>query len=387
MNLATVGESIFTRKKRLSDNTFLRILAGLVKFVGTGMDDEYLVRAYGGDPASKVTSLDNPAPCVTTIPHESLVHVKRVRPNAGFMIQYNGKADASVTPFNVPSRTLTTKDRFGKVACVFMDNQFGTGVPSPVTEPCHALTTVPKSKLVVAQFMDNQFGNSKPTSLNQPAGTVTTTPKSNLVSVGFGIRSNGGNPKDRVFSLCNPMNTLTTSPNQQLISASFLMPTNYGNEPTSLDNPAPTITANRKWHYLINPAFGWPARSLEKPCFTLVAKMDKAPPYLMTFEENETTTFTSTPRPEYYADTTICPELRIRGFMADHGIEDIFMRMLEIVELKRIQGFPDCYVLLGTKNNQKKFIGNAVVPVVVSSWACEYYREINNMNSYQLQMF
>lgn len=318
LNLSTLGKSIFNRKKRLSDNTFRRVLAGLVKFVGTGMDEDYLVRAYGGDPASKVTSLNNPAPCVTTIPHESLVHVRRGRPNAGFMIQYNGKADASVTPFNVPSRTLTTKDRFGKVGCMFMDNQFGTGVPSPITEPCHALTTVPKSKLV---------------------------------------------------------------------TAAFLMPTNYGNQPTSLNDPSPTITANRKWHYLINPAFGWPAHAIGKPCFTLVAKMDKAPPYLMTVEENETTTFTATPRPEYYADTTICPEMRIRGFMADHGIEDIFMRMLEIEELKRIQGFPDCYILLGTQNEQKKFIGNAVVPVVVSSWACEYYREINNMNFYQLTMF
>lgn len=385
LNLATVGKSIFNRKKRLSDNTFRRILAGLVKFVGNGVNDEYLVRAYGGDPSSKVTSLDSPAPCITTIPHESLVHVRRA--NHGFMIQYNGKADSSVTSLDAPCRTLTTKDRFGSVLFAFMDNQFGTGVPSSINEPCHALTTVPKSKLIMAQFMDNQFGKSKPTSLGAPSGALTTNPKCNLVSVGFGIRSNGGHPKDRVFSLCNPMNTLTTSPNQQLVSAAFLMPTNFNNDPTSLDDPSPVITANRKWHYLVNPAFGWPAHSIKKPCFTLVAKMDKAPPYLMTVEENENTTFTATPRPEYYADTTICPELRILAFMKDYGIEDIFMRMLEIEELKRIQGFPECYILLGTKNNQKKFIGNAVVPQVVSAWACAYYMEINEAKTIQLQMF
>lgn len=242
-------------------------------------------------------------------------------------------------------------------------------------------------KVIMAQFMDNQFGKSKPTSLGAPSGALTTNPKCNLVSVGFGIRSNGGHPKDRVFSLCNPMNTLTTSPNQQLVSAAFLMPTNFNNDPTSLDDPSPVITANRKWHYLVNPAFGWPAHSIKKPCFTLVAKMDKAPPYLMTVEENENTTFTATPRPEYYADTTICPELRILAFMKDYGIEDIFMRMLEIEELKRIQGFPECYILLGTKNNQKKFIGNAVVPQVVSAWACAYYMEINEAKTIQLQMF
>lgn len=349
LDLNSVGKSIFNRKKRLSDNTFRRILAGLVKFVGTGLDDEYLVRHYGGDPKSKSTSLDSPAPCVTTIPHESLVQVNR-RPDSGFMIQYNGKPEQSVTPFSVPSRTLTTKDRFGVMACRFMDNQFGTGVPSSTDEPCHTLTAIPKNRLVTAAFMDSQFGKSKPASLGQPSGALTTNPKYNLVTA-------------------------------------FLMATNFGNQPTSLDAPAPTITANRKWHYLVNPAFGWPSSSIGKPCFTLVAKMDKAPPYLLSVEETPTTTFTATPRPEYYADNTLCPELRIRAFMADHGIEDIFMRMLEIAELKRIQGFPECYILLGTKNNQKKFIGNAVVPQVVSAWACEYFREINGMNHYQLTMF
>lgn len=356
LELDVVGESIFNRKKRLSDNTFRRVLAGLLKFVGTGESDEYLVRAYGGDPQSKVTSLENPAPTVTTIPHESLVHVKRGR---GFMIQYNGRPDKSVRPINEPCGTVTTKDRFGMMSCVFMDNQFGTGVPSSIDEPCHALTTVPKSKLVMATF---------------------------------GVRSNGGQPKDRIFSLCQPMNTLTTSPNQQLVSAAFLMPTNYGNEPTSLDAPAPTITANRKWHYLVNPQFGWPLVSIEKPCFTLIAKMDKRPPYLLSAERSANVSTTGPARIEYYRDDTICPELRIRAFMEDYGIEDIFMRMLEIIELKRIQGFPESYILLGPKDQQKKFIGNAVVPQVVAAWAEAYYIELYKMKgqtptSQQLQLF
>ena len=36
------------------------------------------------------------------------------------------------------------------------------------------------------------------------------------------------------------------------------------------------------------------------------------------------------------------------------------MRMLRIPELKRIMGFPENYVLVGTQADQKKFIGNAV---------------------------
>ena len=41
--------------------------------------------------------------------------------------------------------------------------------------------------------------------------------------------------------------------------------------------------------------------------------------------------------------------------MAKNGIIDIKMRMLDIDELLRIQGFPNGYVLKGTKTNQKKF--------------------------------
>ena len=41
---------------------------------------------------------------------------------------------------------------------------------------------------------------------------------------------------------------------------------------------------------------------------------------------------------------------------------------LNIPELKRIQGFGDDYILLGTKTQQKKFIGNAVHRLVPKAW-------------------
>lgn len=42
-------------------------------------------------------------------------------------------------------------------------------------------------------------------------------------------------------------------------------------------------------------------------------------------------------------------------------------RMLIIDELLRIQGFPDGYQLEGTQTERKKFIGNAVVPLVAKA--------------------
>ena len=46
------------------------------------------------------------------------------------------------------------------------------------------------------------------------------------------------------------------------------------------------------------------------------------------------------------------------------------MRMLKIVELKKIMGFPADYTLIGTQAEQKKFIGNAV-EVNMSRVLCE----------------
>lgn len=59
----------------------------------------------------------------------------------------------------------------------------------------------------------------------------------------------------------------------------------------------------------------------------------------------------------------------LKKLMAELGIVDIKMRMLKISELKKIQGFRADYILKGTKTDQKKFIGNSVVPVVMKKWS------------------
>ena len=46
--------------------------------------------------------------------------------------------------------------------------------------------------------------------------------------------------------------------------------------------------------------------------------------------------------------------------MLVYGLAGIKMRMLRIDELKKIMGFPENYILVGTQADQKKFIGNAV---------------------------
>ena len=102
--------------------------------------------------------------------------------------------------------------------------------------------------------------------------------------------------------------------------------------------------------------------SVEKPCFTLIAKMDKKPPYLIATECGQLAI-------EIY-ETDSGPMRKIKEFMALYGIVDIKMRMLKIIELKRIMGFPENYTLIGTQADQKKFIGNAV-EVNIARVLCE----------------
>lgn len=143
---------------------------------------------------------------------------------------------------------------------------------------------------------------------------------------------------------------------------------NQGGKLSSLDNPCPAVMTNPKQNviackwYLMNPQFSNAGGSVEKPCFTLIAKMDKKPPYLIATECGQLAI-------EIY-ETDSGPMRKIKEFMALYGIVDIKMRMLKIIELKRIMGFPENYTLIGTQADQKKFIGNAV-EVNIARVLCE----------------
>lgn len=101
-----------------------------------------------------------------------------------------------------------------------------------------------------------------------------------------------------------------------------------------------------------DPHFQSAGASVDKPCFTLIAKMDKRPPYLVATESGQMAIKV------YETDSPMTR--KIKEFMALYEIVDIKMRMLKIPELKKIMGFPENYVLVGMQADQKKFIGNAV---------------------------
>ena len=167
----------------------------------------------------------------------------------------------------------------------------------------------------------------------------------------------------QISSIEKPNPAVLTNPKQKLVTVKpWIMDTNFSNVGHSINEPSSVITANRKWHYLMNPQFASQGGSVDAPCFTLIARMDKMPPYLVTTETGEVAI-------EIY-ETDSLMTVKIKEFMAMYNIIDITMRMLKIEELKLIMGFPEDYELIGTQADQKKFIGNAVEVTIARKW-CE----------------
>ncbi len=233
--------------------------------------------------------------------------------------------------------------------------------------------------------------HQKVNSINKPLGTILSNNTHALVKSVFIKKYFSGRPEGKVISVDGPAGTVTTSGGQAVVTSSHLS-TYYGNFGLhSIENPSPTITTKdrvtkidvnfldeqygkgsartiekpigalttipkfnlvKAKQYIYNPGWGGTHGNIENPCCTVVARQDKAPLYLVSTELGQITI------PVYKSDSETM--IKIKEFMVTHGIVDIKMRMLNIPELKQIQGFPKNYKLVGNKTQQKKFIGNAV---------------------------
>jgi DNA (cytosine-5)-methyltransferase 1 len=192
-----------------------------------------------------------------------------------------------------PIGSLTTQNSHAVVSSIHLNTYYGNGGVHSIENPSPTLTTKDRVSVINSHFLDQQYGNSVPASVETPSGSLTTVPKLALVHV-------------------------------------------------------------QQW--LLNPQFSCKGSSIENPCFTLIARMDKKPPYIVSTATGEGQIII------YENDSPIM--VKIKEFMAENGIIDIKMRMLLVEEMLKIQGFPEGYYLGGTQTDQKKFISNSVVPLV-----------------------
>ena len=331
LDLTDEGTSIFTKKKPLCEKTLERIYAGLVKFVAGGKKqyEDWILK------------------------YNSMNRSGHYRPS----------------PTDEPCPVVATQNRLGYVKVNFLSKQF-SGDPGSknqsVEKPAGTITCVDHHAFVTAYF-----GNGYNSSIEKPGPTVTTKERHALV--------NAVTIKDHNIDLDAPMPDDIPLEKVQLLSQQFIA-NEYsgGGQIGEIDTVSPAILCTPKQklvtaeQFLMNPQYQSEGRDLEKPCFTLIARMDKMPPYLISTEQGELGIV-------LYDDDTPMTR-KIKEFMAAYGIIDVKMRMLNIRELKRIMGFPEDYTLIGSQADQKKFIGNAV-EVNMSRVLCEALAE--RLSDYQ----
>lgn len=251
-------------------------------------------------------------------------------------------------------------------------NQSGHHNAPSIDEPCPTVAVQNRLGLVKCSFLSKQFSgdpSGKNISIEQPAGSITTKDHHAFVTA---YNGNGFNS-----SIDEPAPTVMTKDKIALVTSQFIA-NEYsgGGQLSDINRPSPSILTTPKQkivsaQYLMNPySFKSNGGSIDKPCFTLIARMDKMPPYLVSTEQGVGIAI--------YEDDTPMTR-KVKEFMAMYGIIDIKMRMLNIKELKRIQGFPEDYILIGTQAEQKKYIGNAVEVNMASALCSALCEKIHQM--------
>lgn len=265
-----------------------------------------------------------------------------------YMIKYNSMSrNGTYLPPGIddPSPVISTQNRLGIVKASFISKYY-SGKPDgkniSIDGPAGTVTCIDSQALVSANFLSHYYGNGFNTSTDEPCPTLRTKDSVQKVQAKFMDQQFG---TGRPASIDQPLGAITTIPKYNLVSC---------------------ITQGRKHRYLMNPQYSSPGGSVDNPCFTLISVMHKKPPHLVTAENGNAMIVL------YESDSDMT--VKIKEFMSLYGISDIKMRMLKIKELLKIQGFPEHYILKGTKSHQKKFIGNAVETTVA--------RKIAESNAY-----
>lgn len=390
LDLQDHGNSIFRRKKGLSENTLKRIYAGLCKFVAKkdsgfitkwlsnpvngvsrpiGLDEVaptvttqnrigFVSVSHGGLPSAKVYSPDTPARTLTSSPNQQPVFLS---------LAYSGDEQSKNRGLDDPAATITGIDHHQLVSASWLHQRNGypdARPPFGTEQPAHTITaTGGNHDVVTAQFVAKYYGNGDNiSSIEDPSGTLTTKDRMTVISVEshYLDRQFG---KGQPIGIDGPAGTVTCHDKHAVVGVEhWVMPTNYTNNPQPIEAPCPTLTAGRHHHYLVNPQYHTIGHSVDSPCPVIIASQDKKPLYMATAEGGGWC--------KHWAEREDDTEMLrlIRAFMREFGVVDIKIRMLKVSELLRITGFSNSYKMYGTQSEQKKFIGNSVPPVVPQRW-------------------
>lgn len=358
LDFTNEGNSIFARNKDLSDKTLERIYAGLIKYVAKG-DTTFLTKYMGNDQKTGINngkSVNEPINTITTQNRLSLIQIKK----AFIAKYYSGRPEGKVISVEGPAGTIKTADGQSLVQAEFLSSYYTSG--TNILSIDQSLPTISTKDRFALYFIQKYYtGGGDLQSIDQPAGTIMQVDKHRLIESEFFLDKNYSSIHNHQ-SVEVPCGTILSKDKFSLVEAKpWIMDTQFNNIGSDIESPMGVITANRKLHYLINPQFNNKGASIEEPAPVIIARQDKKPMGIVTCSQGEYAVIIV-----YDDDSEAMKKIKI--FMAEHGLVDIKMRMLTVQELKEITGFKPDYYLAGAQQYQKKFIGNAVTPIIPKVW-------------------
>lgn len=292
---------------------------------------------YGSDQA-RVNSVEEPLPTVITEHRHALVSPFIAKVAGSGM---NDPSFKGVTDVSQPMPTIVGQKHHAVVAPFVVayhsgdDAKHGADRTSGVDEPLPTVDTNPR--FAVAQPFQFQMigrGAGRTHGVNEPVPTIVAARENHGLVQPYLIDVNHGDDErtgDRVQSVDAPLGTVTTTRGKSLIQP-FLTQYYGTGHADSVDEPLATVTTKER-HGLAIASYGERLAGLREQ-------------------------FGHSPA-----------MLSLINTMEEFGIADIGYRMLVNNELKRAQGFPEDYLLMGTEAEVTKQIGNSVHTAVANAIA------------------
>ena len=327
------GASVFSRAKKLADNTFRRLAIGLVKYGlkefltpnfnnRPAQPDAYFVPQHSGSQKDWVRAVNVPVGTITT----TMTGEGLVEPN---IVQMQGTS--TVQSVEEPLTAITTKVVHG-VSQPMIDNLYGQGVVSGVCEPLHAVTSGGQHQALAEAFM-------------------------------FAIDQSGGaKQNDGTYSVEEPVRTLVTKANQSCIEMEISTVSDRFLTACS-DTGVDTSRATTFLKFLVEE-------------LKTRGKVDAKPWIYVYYSSGSEGKDIDEPMPAVRTKAghaLVYPVIELNGQLLKI---DLFYRMLTPLELQRAMGFPDDMKWPGcTQAEQVKAIGNSVSRGVSRALGLAWYSQ------------
>ena len=332
--------SIFDRKKPLADKTLRRIALGIKRYVLDNPKPFIVPVTHAGE--RKNHSIDEPLPTVTAAHRGELALVS---PSIVRMGQTGGNG-AYCNSTEDPLTTVVSKAEHCLACATLVQTGYGEREGQApraidIEKPLGTVVSGGGKHGLVSALLTKHYGGVVGHELDKPAGTITQVDHHALTTAHL-IKFRGdsqGVPVD------DPMPTITSGAGAErpagcphaLGLAAVTLNKFYGtNVGQDVETPLHTVTGQ-------GLKFGLVYAFLCKYFGTAIGSPVDEPLHTVTSK-----------------DRMGVVTVQVDG--ATYAIADIGMRMLQPRELAKAQGFPDDYVLNGSKSNQVAKIGNSVCP-------------------------